>query len=204
MLGQGGDGRTGLHTDGLSTSLWYHDEGPLVSGWPHLLAPEASWVRPQRLPGFEPRDFLMINKEASRFEYVRTLSGSSQSQNFKSDIGQQNTTMCIRTNFKTYSVSLVSFIQSWHVTPFFANTESQESKSDITSCNRTRQCVLRLLLNLWCPSSNFDISLPPLSLYPSLSKVFIFPSIPPQSSFLAFNLGTIVISTSCNWSQISR
>ena len=65
---------------------------------------------------------------------------------------QQNAAMRTKTHFKTPFVSLVSLVQSGHVTPFFASTESQKSKSDI-----------------------------------------IFHSIPPQSSFLAFDLVTIVI-----------
>ena len=69
--------------------------------------------------------------------------------------------MRIKTHFKTPFVSLVSLVQSGHVTPFFASTESQESKSDISLCNRTRQCalrpILRPLLYLWCPLSNLDM-----------------------------------------------
>ena len=59
------------------------------------------------------------------------------------------------------SISLVSVVQSGHVTPFFASTESQESKSEVGSRNRTRQCALRPILRphlyLWCPWSNLDM-----------------------------------------------
>ena len=74
---------------------------------------------------------------------------------------QQNAAMPTRTHFKTQSISLVSLVQSWHVTPFFASTESHKSKSDIGLCNRTRQCALgpflRPNLYLWCPWSNPDM-----------------------------------------------
>ena len=58
------------------------------------------------------------------------------------------------THFKTHSVSLVSLVQSWHVRPFFASTESQESKSEIAVRNKTWQCalwpILRTKFLLWC------------------------------------------------------
>ena len=41
---------------------------------------------------------------------------------------------------------LVSLVQSSHVRPFFASTESQKSKSGIGLCNRTRQCALGPIL----------------------------------------------------------
>ena len=100
--------------------------------------------------------------------------------------------MRTKTHFKTPFVSLVSLVQSRHVTPFFSSTESQESKSYIL-CNfchlnwgltisgiqiwnqlRMQQCtlwpILRPNLYLWCLRSSSSLSLP--SLYPS-------PYIPP-------------------------
>ena len=53
---------------------------------------------------------------------------------------QQNAAMRTRTHFRTHFVSLVSGVQSRCLRPFFASTESQESKSDM---NIARQCALR-------------------------------------------------------------
>ena len=50
--------------------------------------------------------------------------------------------MRTRTHFKTHFVSLLSGVQSKCVRPFFASTESQESKSDM---NIARQCALRYI-----------------------------------------------------------
>ena len=44
-------------------------------------------------------------------------------------LAQRNAAMRTRTQFKTYSVSLVSGVQSIYVRPFFTSTESEESKS---------------------------------------------------------------------------
>ena len=57
--------------------------------------------------------------------------------------GQQNAALCFKTLFKTWSVSLVSLVQSWHVRPFFASAESQEFNYGISVCNKTRHCGLR-------------------------------------------------------------
>ena len=45
--------------------------------------------------------------------------------------GQQNAAMRTRTHFRTHFVSLVSGVHSKCVRPFFASTESQETKSDM-------------------------------------------------------------------------
>ena len=44
---------------------------------------------------------------------------------------QQNAAMCTRTHFKTQSVSLLSWVPSRRVRPFFVCTRSQESKSEV-------------------------------------------------------------------------
>ena len=89
------------------------------------------------------------------------MFASTESQKSKSDIAQQNTAVRTKAHFKTPFVSLVSVVQSQHVTPFFASTESQESKSNIGLHNRTRQCALRPILRpplyLSCPWSNLDM-----------------------------------------------
>ena len=74
-----------------------------------------------------------------RFEHVKTLFDSTQSQESKSEIGAA---MRTRTHFKTHFVSLVSGVRCRCMRPFFASTESQESKSDM---NIARQCALRYI-----------------------------------------------------------
>ena len=67
---------------------------------------------------------------------------------------QQNAAMRTRTHFKTHFVSLVSVVQSRCVRPFFASTESQESKSDM---NIARQCALRYsILDQCCLSQSLS------------------------------------------------
>ena len=56
---------------------------------------------------------------------------------------QQNAALCFKTLFKTWSVSLVSLVQSWHMRPFFASTESQEFNYGISVCNKTQHCGSR-------------------------------------------------------------
>ena len=90
--------------------------------------------------------------------------------------------MCIKTHFKTPSVSLVSLVQSWHVTPFFASTEPQEFIYDNGAHNRTRHCALRHFLRpdlylfcLWSNNSDLDdptlhsghVTAPPVSSQPT-------------------------------------
>ena len=74
---------------------------------------------------------------------------------------QQNAALCFKTLFKTWSVSLLSVVQSRLVIPFFASTKSQEFNYGISARNRTRHCALRHFLRpdpyLWCPWSNLDI-----------------------------------------------
>ena len=69
--------------------------------------------------------------------------------------------MRTKTHFKTRNVALVSVVGFEHVRTLFDSTQSQESKSDISLCNRTRQCALRPILRpplyLWCPWSNLDM-----------------------------------------------
>ena len=48
-----------------------------------------------------------------------------------------------------------------HVRTLFDSTQSQESKSEVSLRNRTRQCalgpILRHTLYLWCLGSNLDV-----------------------------------------------
>ena len=77
-------------------------------------------------------------------------------------IAQQNAAMRTKTHFKTPFVSLVSLVQSWHVKPFFASTESQEFNYGIIVRNRTRHCALRHFLRpdlyLCCLLFNLGLS----------------------------------------------
>ena len=87
---------------------------------------------------------------------------------------QQNAAMRIRAHFKTPFVSLVSVVQSQPVTPFFASTESQESKADISLNNRTWLCALGPFLrpNLHLYVMGFYLSLLSTLSVTSLSPLF--------------------------------
>jgi len=60
-----------------------------------------------------------------------------------------------------FAISQLPVVRFEHVRTLFDSTQSQESKSDISLCNRTRQCALRPILRpplyLWCPWSNLDM-----------------------------------------------
>ena len=125
----------------------------------------------------------------------------------------------------SFAVSHLPMVRFEHVRSFFDSTQSQESKFDIASHNRTRQCalgpILRPPLYLWCPWSNLDmlhhflhlqnlrnpnlISLPlptspshfPLPLPPpSPSSLSSLPSFPPLSLSTSLLLPLSSLSTS--------
>ena len=54
---------------------------------------------------------------------------------------QQNAALCFKTLFKTWSVSLLSVVQSRLVIPFFASTKSQEFNYGISARNRARDLI---------------------------------------------------------------
>ena len=101
------------------------------------------------------------SKSPGNFSSASTIDAFRDFRKKKNISAQQNAAMRTRTLFKTQYVYLVLLVQSWHVIPFSACTESQESKYDVRSHNQTRQCTLRPFLRpnmyLWCYWSNLGM-----------------------------------------------
>ena len=101
------------------------------------------------------------SKSPGNFSSASTIDAFRDFRKKKNISAQQNAAMRTRTLFKTQYVYLVLLVQSWHVIPFSACTESQESKYDVRFHNQTRQCTLRPFLRpnmyLWCYWSNLGM-----------------------------------------------